>query len=299
MHPLSDCNFEPSTQQVEAVLGSDAMNAKLLITMFAGLFFGCAPSRTLVSAAGPTGNAPQGIAVTGYGEAAGPPSIARVNVGVETRAVDAATAIAEANTRMRAVIAALGKAGIAAADLQTSNLSLNFERTSQEMPPAPPLPLPAPMPPGKSGATGGRGVEAAPAKPEQVPHSLPEGFYRASNTVSVTIRDLGRIGEVLGAATTAGADQMYGIEFKIEDPSALETRAREKAVADAKDRASRLAALNGVKLGRALSIVENPGSRPQPTYGYEFREAAMSKVPVEQGSLVVSTSVQVIYELSN
>jgi uncharacterized protein YggE len=277
------------------------MNAKLWISIFAGLFFGCAPSRTIVSAALPTGNAPQGIAVTGYGEAAGPPSIARVNVGVETRAVDAANAIAEANTRMRSVIAALGKAGIAAADLQTSNLSLNFERTNQEMPPAPPMPLPAPAPapPGKSGATGVRGVEAAPARVEPAPHSLPDGFYRASNTVSVTIRDLGRIGEVLGAATTAGADQMYGIEFKIEDPSALETRAREKAVADAKDRASRLATLNGVKLGRALSIVENPGSRPQPTYGYEFREAAMSKVPVEQGSLVVSTSVQVIYELAN
>ena len=276
------------------------MNAKLWITIFAGLFFGCAPSRTIVSAAAPTGNAPQGIAVTGYGEAAGPPSIARVNVGVETRAVDAATAIAEANTRMRSVIAALGKAGIAPADLQTSNLSLNFERTNQEMPPAPPvMPLPAPSPPAKAGATGVRGVEAAPAKPEPAPRSLPDGFYRASNTVSVTIRDLGRIGEVLGAATTAGADQMYGIEFKIEDPSALETRAREKAVADAKERASRLATLNGVKLGRALSIVENPGARPQPTYGYDFREAAMSKVPVEQGSLVVSTSVQVIYELAD
>ena len=276
------------------------MNAKVWITVLAGLVFGCAPSRTIVNASGPTGAAPEGISVTGYGEAAGPPSIAKVNVGVETRAVDASTAIAEANTRMRAVIAALGKAGVAPADLQTSNLSLNFERTNPEQPPQPyPQALPAPAPPVKSGATGSSRVEAAPARPEPAPASLPDGFYRASNTVAVTIRDLTRIGDVLGAATTAGADQMFGIEFKIEDPSALEVRAREKAVADAKERATRLATLSGVKLGRALSIVENPSSRPQPMYGYEFREAAMSKVPVEQGSLVVSTSVQVIYELSN
>jgi uncharacterized protein YggE len=205
---------------------------------------------------------------------------------------------------MRAVIAAIGKAGVAPADLQTSNLSLNFERTSDRPYPEPPHPQPAPAqapaPATKAGTTGAR-VATAPVKPEPepapAPASLPDGFYRASNTVSVTIRDLTKIGDVLGAATSAGADQMYGIEFKIEDPSALEVSAREKAVADARERATRLAALSGVKLGRALSIVENPTSRPQPMYGYEFREAAMSKVPVEQGSMVVGTTVQVIYEL--
>lgn len=276
------------------------MKSKSLIVV-AGLFLGCSPP-TVVNTAGPTGNTPQGVSVTGYGEASGAPSVARVNIGVETRAVDASTAIAEANTRMRAVTTALTKAGVAPADLQTTNLSLNFERTNPELPPPspPPAPLPAPTTGAKSSAGSSRAGEATMVRPEAAPAaSLPDGFYRASNTLIVTIRDLGRIGQVLGAATSAGADQMYGIEFKIEDPSPLQAKAREKAVADAKERATRLASLTGVQLGRVLSIVENPSSHPQPRYGYDMAEASMAKsVPVEQGSIVVGTSVQVIYELS-
>jgi hypothetical protein len=263
---------------------------------------GCS-SHTLLDARDPTGDQPYGISVTGFGEASGVPTIARINVGVEARAVEAAPAIDQANSRMRAVLAALSKSGIAPADLQTSNLSLNFERTHE--PPFPPEPppvraLPAPAPAAKPGSPGkaepAPAQPAAPAPPSPVAW-LPDGFYRASNTVLVTIRDLGRIGEVLGVATGAGADQMFGIEFKIEDPSKLEALARDKAVADAQARATQLAKLAGLELGRPISIVENP-NRAQPEYGYSLRQAMMSKVPVEHGSVAVNTSVQVIYELA-
>jgi uncharacterized protein YggE len=264
---------------------------------------GCTPSNTRVDARDPTGEHPEGIAVTGFGEASGAPTVARINVGVETRAVEAGKAIDQANTRMRAVLSALSKSGVAPADLQTSNLSLNFERTHEPPNPEPPpralpAPAPAPAPPPKAGATGGK-VEAQPAPAPAPPAPvawLPDGYYRASNTVLVTIRDLNRIGDVLGVATGAGADQIFGIEFKIEDPSKLEELAREKAVADAEARATQLARLAGLKLGRPISIVENP-NRAQPEYGYSMRAAMMSKVPVEHGSVAVTTSVQVIYEL--
>jgi uncharacterized protein YggE len=280
------------------------MNASF-IALTALLALGCT-SHTLLDARDATGNQPHGISVTGFGEASGVPTIARINVGVEARAVDAAQAIDQANSRMRAVLAALAKSGVAPADLQTSNLSLNFERTNEPpFPPEPPpvraLPAPAPAaPPAKPGVSGK--AEPAPAQPPvPAPPSpvawLPDGFYRASNTVLVTIRDLGRIGDVLGVATGAGADQMFGIEFKIEDPTKLEAQAREKAVADAQARATQLAQLAGLKLGRPISIVENP-NRVQPEYGYSLRQAMMSKVPVEHGSVAVNTSVQVIYELA-
>jgi len=240
-----------------------------------------------VNSPGASGGLPEGISVTGVGEANGPPTIAKVTIGVETRAVGASEAIGNANQRMQAVLAALTQAGVASADVQTNNLSLSYERTSYA-PPEPPPPVPATTP-GKPGG---------PSKTEAAPASLPEGFYRASNTVSVTIRDLPKIGQILGAATTAGADEMLGIEFRIEDTSALETKARELAVADAKLRAERLAQLSGVKLGRPVSIIESNAGHSPPSYGYEMRAAAMNKVPVEGGSLTVQTQVQVVYELA-
>lgn len=275
----------------------------LVYAVLAASAFACTPSNTLVDARDPTGDYPQGIAVTGFGEASGPPTIARINVGVETRAVEASQAIEQANTRMRAVLSALGKSGVLPADMQTSNLSLNFERTHEPpMPEPPPRALPAPAPPAKAGATQATKSEVAASGPAQAPAqpaaSLPDGFYRASNTVLITIRDLGRIGEMLGVATGAGADQIFGIEFQIEDRTKLETLAREKAVADAEARATQLAQLAGLKLGRPISIVET-SNRGQPEYGYAMRNAAMSKVPVEQGSVAVASTVQVIYELTN
>ena len=274
------------------------MTSNVAYALALGLLVGCTPSTTVVSSPGPSGGLPEGISVTGVGEAHGPPTIAKVTIGVETRAVGASEAIGTANQRMQAVLAALTGAGVAASDMQTNNLSLSYERTNFA-PPEPPTPLPA-APPAKAGgpAKADAGVTRAEAAPAPAPASLPEGFYRASNTVSVTIRELPKIGQILGAATTAGADEMLGVEFRIEDTRALEVKARELAVADAKARAERLAQLSGVKLGRPISIIEGSGGAPPPSCGYEFRAAAMNKVPVEGGSLTVQTQVQVVYELA-
>jgi uncharacterized protein YggE len=270
------------------------MTSNVAYALVLGLLIGCTPSTTVVNSPGASGGLPEGISVTGVGEAHGPPTIAKVTIGVETRAVGASEAIGNANQRMQAVLAALTQAGVAGADVQTNNLSLSYERTSYA-PPEPPPPVPATTP-GKPG--GPSKTEATGTRAEAGPASLPEGFYRASNTVSVTIRDLPKIGQILGAATTAGADEMLGIEFRIEDTSALETKARELAVADAKLRAERLAQLSGVKLGRPVSIIESNAGHSPPSYGYEMRAAAMNKVPVEGGSLTVQTQVQVVYELA-
>jgi len=258
-----------------------------------GLLIGCSPTTTVVNPR--VSAAPDGISVTGVGEAHGPPTIAKVTIGVETRAVGASEAIGNANQRMQAVLAALTQAGVASADVQTNNLSLSYERTSYG-PPEPPQPPPTPLTtPAKPGAPK---TETGVTRAEPAPSSLPEGFYRASNTVSVTIRDLPKIGQILGAATGAGADEMLGLEFRIEDTSALETKARELAVADAKARAERLAQLAGVKLGRPTSIIESNTGNTPPSYGYQMRAAAMERVPVEAGSLTVQTRVEVVYELA-
>lgn len=240
---------------------------------------GCAGPTTIVQSA-----LPQGISVSGHGEARGQPDIARVTLGVETRSASADEATTSASQQMTGVINALQQKGVAPADIRTQNFSVNFEQQPEPYPPPPPASVGRAAPDQKPGA------EAAP--------SLPRGFYRVNNTVIVTVRNTSELGALLGAATAAGANTVWGIQFEIEDPSKLEEQARAEAMKRARQRAEQLAALAGVKLGRMISAGESGGGGPvmREGYGYSMKAAQMD-VPVQSGELTVSQDVQVVYAI--
>ena len=266
---------------------------------------GCTP-QTVVNA--PAANAPvRGISVSGFGKANGKPNVARSTIGVEARAGTAEQAINEVNQRMAQVIAAVKQAGVADADVRTSTLSLNFERNYESprpeyapaaVPVAAPQAAPAAAPAGKSKAAG-----VAVPKAEEVPAAplvkLPQGFYTATNSVEVTIRNLDTAGKVLSAATGAGANQLYGLRFEIEDPAPLQAAAREKAVADARARAEKLAQLAGVKLGPAVSITDADGGGGGPVPMFAMAKMEAANAPVERGELTVTSTVQIVYALQD
>jgi uncharacterized protein YggE len=200
---------------------------------------------------------PRTISVIGEGEATGTPDVARTSLGVEVRSPKAGLAVAEANARMTAVIAALKKAGIAAKDIRTTEFSVNFER-----PPEPP------------------------------PQS---GQYRVRNVVEVAIRNRDRVGDALDAALSAGANDVFGISFSIDDPRPLRSRARESAVADARGRADDLARASGVALGPLLSLSEEGAFSPRPI---AMRAMSMTAgPPIESGELTVTAQVHAVYEI--
>lgn len=249
---------------------------------------GCA-HRTVVRV--PNANAPlPGLSVTGTGEAKAPPDIGRTNVGVEVRAETVEQASAQANERMAAILDALKRIGIAEQDLRTHSFSISFEQA-----PVPPVPWPEaesaptePAPRTKSAASESTRAPSAPAV---------RGVYRASNMVEVTIRDLNSTGRVLQAATDAGANNIWGISFELEDPRALLAQARAKAVEHAKQNAQALAKLSGVELGQIVSVSEGGGGGgPMPVFASRT-EAAVSDVPVEHGEVTVSQQVQLVYAL--
>jgi uncharacterized protein len=243
---------------------------------------GCTP-QTVIQNSVPAANAPShGITVNGVGKANGTPNVARVTVGVEVRAATAEVAIADVNARVAQVIAAVKQAGVADADVRTATLSLNFERVYEP-------PQPVEMAPSKAKPTAEK-PESAPAPAPR----LPQGFYNAVNNVELTIRNLDAAGNVVSAATSAGADQVFGIRFEIEDTSALQAEARSQAVADARQRAERLAQLAGVKLGPAVSILETDGGSGA-VPGYAMMKTAAA--PIERGELTVTSSVQIVYAL--
>lgn len=281
-----------------SLVGSKHGLVSALLLASAGVATGCSPP-TVMSCPAASASAPvRGITVSGVGRASGAPNVARSTIGVEARAGTAEEATAEVNARMAQVIAALKQAGVAAADIRTSTLSLNFERNYEQPPRPVELPMPtaapavAPAAPGKSKPVAAK-PDVAPAPPTV---KLPQGFYNASNSVEVTIRNLDSAGKVLSAATSAGANQVYGLRFELEDLTALQAEARKKAVEDARSRAERLAQLSGTKLGPAISIVEVDGGGSGPVPMMAMAKMA-DAAPVERGELTISTTVQIVYGL--
>jgi len=124
--------------------------------------------------------------------------------------------------------------------------------------------------------------------------------YRVNNSVHVTVRDIERVGAVLGAVTTAGANSVNGISFSIDDPAALEGRAREAAMRDARAKAESLATLAGVQLGDVLQISLSSGGGypiPMAMARMEMADAAMKAPSISTGESSVSVQVQVTYAI--
>jgi hypothetical protein len=237
----------------------------------------------------------RGITVNGLGDAKAPPDIARANVGVEVRSETVEQATTEANQRMAAIVAALGKLGIAQKDMRTHSFSISFEQQ-----PMPPVPLPQesaqiePAPRARQAAPG----QTAAGSPAPAPPVI-RGYYRASNMLEVTVRDLDKAGQVLQAATDAGANNVWGISFELEDPQPLLAEARVKAVEHAKQNAEALAKLSGVKLGAIISVSEGGGAQGPvpPMFRMQAEAAQGGDIPIERGEVTVSQQVQIVYAL--
>jgi uncharacterized protein len=161
------------------------------------------------------------ITVVGEGTVKIEPDIARANFGVEVMRQTVREALDLNAETMDAVLAALQAQGIAEEDIQTTGFSIFAERYGPQGP-------------------------------------LPEDQvnYRVSNNVTVVVRDLDNIGAVVDAAVEAGANNIYGIEFRVDDPSAQESEARQNAIDDARAKAEELASLTGVTVGEVVSVSE-------------------------------------------
>lgn len=126
--------------------------------------------------------------------------------------------------------------------------------------------------------------------------------YRVSNTVTIKIRDLAKINEVLGLAGKYGATEVGGLSFTIDDPSNLKDEARGKALADAKKKAYLLAQSLGVTLGEVVSYNEYDASNDAyyPKYNMAAEGGGIgggAPEAVAGGSKDVVMNVSVTYEL--
>lgn len=202
------------------------------------------------------------IAVTGEGEISLAPDMAQISIGVTAEAPTAGEAMAEMSAHAREVLdMLLTEEQLDSADVQTGQLSL-YPRHDQ---------------PDESG-------------PRIV-------TFVASTSVDVRVRDLTRLGGLLDAVVSEGANGLNGLSFGLQDPSQALEQARRAAVADAQARAALYAEAAGVSLGPVLSISEQGGygGGPMPMM---MAEAVRSAVPVQAGEIAMTASISIVYEIA-
>lgn len=202
------------------------------------------------------------ITVPGTGSVAASPDVADVRLGVRIVRPTVQESRAGAAETMAAVLAAARAAGVDSPDIRTTALSLEphyeHDRTA-----------------GKPSLAG----------------------YQATNIVTVTVRDLERLGGVVDGALEAGATSLDGLSLRIADPSPLEAAARQAAVADARARAEVLAAAAGVSITGVVSIAEGAGMTPPPIPRMARAMADAAPTPIESGTTEVTVSVTVVYAI--
>ena len=202
---------------------------------------------------------PAAISVTGEATVSVPPDLAEIGGGVTSEAKTAREASEANNAAMGKVLQALKGAGIEEKDIQTARLSLQ--------------PQSAPNRSGPSAIAG----------------------YRASNRVTIRVRDVTKVASVIDTLVGAGANEIGGINFVVSQASKLLDEARERAVADARRKAEIYAKAAGVTLGAPLSISEEGNSAPAP---YRRMAAGMAvSAPVAQGEETLQVTVSVSWAI--
>jgi len=240
------------------------VHARLLVAILAvGSIF----AQTGVAAAQTSNDRGPNITVVGEAQVHVQPDMATVTVGVTYQAPTADEAMGNVSTALASIISAVRALGIASSDVQTTGLSLQpVYRNRPANDDAPPQ------------------IQA----------------YRASNNVSVTVRDLTKASPVLDAAVNNGATNIGGISFGLSDTETPRRQALAMATANAESKAAAIAQAAGVSITGILSISEESTSVPVPRLQANFAASAPAAAPappVESGELTVRATVRVSYSI--
>ncbi len=211
-------------------------------------------------------NQQKGIWVTGQGEVTVAPDIANISLGIEAQAATVSQAQDKAAAAMEKVMDALTGNGLAKKDIQTQYFNISQITRWDD-------------------------------KNQQI---VVLG-YRVTNTITAKIREIAKTGTIIDAAALAGGDltRINNIYFSVDDPTAYHKEAREKAMADAENKAEQLADLSGVRLGQPTYISENLYFPPSPVYRGAPAMEASATTPISPGEMEITLSIQVVYAILN
>jgi uncharacterized protein YggE len=217
----------------------------------------CGPSTITVQPQPPQ----RTITVTGTGLVTLTPDIAYISIGVHSQDASASVATTDNNSKAQAVINSIKGFGVEAKDIQTTNFSI--------------------YPQQQYDTTG----------------KVTGIIYMVDNTVYVTVRDLTKLGDMLDGTVRAGANNISNISFDVADKSAALSQARLAAVAEARKQADELTGATGVSLGDVQTISYNDSTPPMAVQYSRADTLSASSVPVQAGSMQISTTVSIVYTI--
>jgi uncharacterized protein len=199
------------------------------------------------------------ITVTGTGNVTGIPNQLVLDMGVQVTGSTVGSALASADDAVNRVTAALRADGVAAADIQTSGLSIwpNYPASSQ----------------------------------------IPSG-YGVSESLTATLNSLAAAGAQIDDAVHAGGDAttISDISLNLTDTSSLLAQARARAVADATAKAAQYAKALGEPLGAVVSVTDQASAQPPQVYDAAGSAAsAKAAVPISPGTQQLSVSITVVF----
>jgi len=209
------------------------------------------------------------FSVVGSGTVYAKADIANIQVGLKTGTQKtAAAATIDSTSKMNNIIQALKKLGIDEKDIQTSSYNLNpvYNWTNQ------------------------KGQELI--------------GYEVTQNLTLKIRDLTKIGDVISQTTDQGANQIGNISFTIDDEFALKNQARELAIQKAEEKANLIAKQTGMRLGEVKSVYENSDPVPNPI-SYTNAKMDLSAAPasgvvspeIQTGQNEIKVDVTLVYEV--
>jgi hypothetical protein len=223
------------------------------------------------------------LSLTAEGRSRRTPDLAMFTAGVVTQGRTAAEALGENSRQMQAVVAALRQAGVAERDIQTAAISLNPRYTNPERDAM---------------------IRARETREPYVPPAEPSAprivGYDARNSVQVRVRRVADMGRIIDTLAAAGANEIHGPAFTMDEPRAALDEARSAAVAEARQRAELYARAAGMRVARIVSITEAGGYYPVEAItvtGSRAGFAAPPPPPVAPGELTLGVNVSVQFEL--
>lgn len=203
------------------------------------------------------------LSASGTGAASTNPDVVDIQLGVDTVDEEIAAAVDQNTIKMNEIMSVFSTMGVEEKDIQTTNYNLWVEEVYD-------------------------------------PSGQPTGQkrYHVSNTVSVRLRDLTKIGILIEEATSAGVTNVFGISFGVADTTELEQAALENALENAQGKAEWMASNMDSTLGPVVNVIEGGFISPPMMVAAEgIGGGAAQEVPISQGQFSITAQVQVIYEL--
>ncbi len=213
---------------------------------------------------------PTNISVTGEGDATAVPNVGQFSFSVSAEGATASEAQELSGTKINDILAYLKEQGVEEKDIKTQNYNLYPRYRYEERMCA----FGSYCPPGEQ---------------------IQDGFT-VSQTVEVKVRDTAKSGALIAGVGEKGATDISGLNFIVDDTSAVKAEARSKAIADAKAKAEKLASDLGVDLVRITSYYENEGYYAEPYYAKMEMSADSSgfggaEMPVGENSTKVQVNI--------